>query len=150
MEGSPDEENIEKEEALEALRAWGPEDPRTQEIVLRWTEQQEAVVKRERTRRIQITFELDRAELYVTAGDPTEALVTLLWAGYRLSGNAESEYTLSDERASDDLAVEIERKIAQIASGCDPEVLAEARRQVENEVARTVTSGEASEKPASS
>jgi hypothetical protein len=150
MEGSPDEEKIEKEKVLEALRAWGTEDPRTQELVLRWTEQQEAAVKRERTRRIQIVFELNRAELYVTAGDPAEALVTLLWAKCRLLSNAESEYMLSDEGASDDLFVEIERKIAQISSGLDPEILAEARRQVEDEVARTVKSGGAGEKPASS
>lgn len=150
MEGPPEEEKIKKEEVLEALRARGPEDPETQELVLRWTEQQEAAVEREKTRRAQIVFELDRAELYVVAGDPAEALVTLLWAKYRLLKNADSKYMLSNEGASEDLVVEIEKKIAQISSGLDPEILAEARRQVEDEVARTVKSGSAGEKPPSS
>lgn len=62
-------EKIEKARVLEMLRAHGPEHPETNALVMRWTEEQEALVAAENTSRAAIVFNIERADLYVATGD---------------------------------------------------------------------------------
>ena len=77
MEKFPTPENnekIEKETVLEALRTKGPEDPETKEMVIKWTIQREAEVDKENTNRASIIFNIERTDLYLAAGDVEGAL----------------------------------------------------------------------------
>lgn len=70
------QEKIEKGKVLEMLRANGLEHPETKEMVMRWTEQQEASVEKENTSRAGIIFN-ERTDLYLAVGDMSGALENL-------------------------------------------------------------------------
>lgn len=71
------QEKIEKGKVLELLRVNGYEHPETKEAVIRWTEQQEALVTKENTCRARIAFEIERSDLYIAIGDTEGALECL-------------------------------------------------------------------------
>ena len=92
-EGVPSEERIiEQAEIIELLRARGVDDPEVKELVIKWTAQQEVLVTAEGTAKAQITFEINRAELYVACGDIGGALQCLEDA--RLQAHQEGETEL--------------------------------------------------------
>lgn len=62
------------------LRTRGYEDPETRDLVVRWTEQQEALSEQDGTSRGHILFEMERSELYVAIGDTDGALECLYHA----------------------------------------------------------------------
>lgn len=88
------QEKIEKGKVLELLRVNGYEHPETKEAVIRWTEQQEALVTKENTSHARITFEIERADLYIAAGDIDGALDCLEDA--RVQVHYENETELYD------------------------------------------------------
>lgn len=71
------QEKIEKGKVLEMLRVNGFEHPETRDMVMRWTEQQEASVENENTSRAGIVFNIERADLYLAVGDIDGALENL-------------------------------------------------------------------------
>lgn len=104
MEKTPSLENkIEKQRVLEALRAKGLEDPETKALVIKWTEEQEEIVARENTPRATIVFNIERADLYLAAGDVEGELECLEDALYQAEQEGETE-----------LALQIAKKIEEI------------------------------------
>lgn len=102
MEGMPKpergggrEEKIEKATVVEFLKARGLEDPEALDMVLRWTRQQEAFVTAANTPAAAITFNTDRADLYLAVGDTAGALDAL--ADARLQAYQENERELYNE-----------------------------------------------------
>lgn len=81
MENFPKPENsqekIEKGKVLEMLRAHGFEHTETRAMVIKWTEQQEALQTNENARKARISLEIERADLYVAVGDIEEAFKCL-------------------------------------------------------------------------
>jgi len=59
------------------LRENGFEHPETRDLVIKWTEQQEALVTKENTSRASIVFNIERADLYLAVGDKEGALECL-------------------------------------------------------------------------
>ncbi len=95
MEGTPNEEiKIEKAEVIEMLRTRGFDDLEVRSLVLEWTIQQETLVAIEYTARASITFNMDRADLYMAIGDTDGALQALEDA--RLQAHSEGETELYD------------------------------------------------------
>ncbi len=71
-------EKIEKAKVMELLRAKGLEDPEANAAVMQWTAQREEEVMQENTSRAAIVFNVERADLYIAAGD-TEGALDCLW-----------------------------------------------------------------------
>lgn len=88
-------EKIEKEKVLEMLRTNGFKHSETRDMVIRWTEQQEALVEKENTSRAGIVFNIERADLYTAAGDIDGALDCLEDA--RLQAHQENEEELYNQ-----------------------------------------------------
>lgn len=82
MEDFTDKENIpvkiEEEDILEMLRVNGPKDPKTIEMVMQWTKQQEVLVETENTSCAAILFNIEQSNLFVAAGD-IEGAIGCLW-----------------------------------------------------------------------
>jgi hypothetical protein len=95
METLPKQEKIEKGKILEMLKANGSEHPETKALVIKWTEQQEALVNKENTNRAAIIFNIERSDLYIAAGDIAGALECLEDA--RLQAHQENETELYDQ-----------------------------------------------------
>lgn len=85
------QERIEKEKVLEMLRVNGFEHPETKSMVIAWTEQQEALVSKEKTARVRICFEIERSDLYVAIDDMDDALECLEDARMLASQEGEME-----------------------------------------------------------
>ncbi|MEQ1500409.1 MAG: hypothetical protein ABL917_03515 [Parcubacteria group bacterium] len=94
MEKAPNNESreIDIQEVLERLRATGPEDPETMELVLKWTQYQEELVRRVNTSKATMMFNILRSDVYLAAGDREGALECLEEA--RLQAHQENEETL--------------------------------------------------------
>lgn len=97
------QEEVGKEKVLEMLLANGTDDPETRELVIRWTEQQEALVAKENTSRAAIVFNVERADLYVAAGDINEALECLEDARTQAHQENEAELYVQIMKKMDDL-----------------------------------------------
>lgn len=89
------QEKIGKQRVLEMLQTSGFEHPETRDLVIKWTEQQEALVAKENTSRAAIIFEIERSDLYLAVGDKDGALECLGHA--RLLANQENEPELYDQ-----------------------------------------------------
>lgn len=100
------QEKIEKGKVLEMLRANGFEHPETREMVIKWTEQQEALVEKENTSRAGILFNIDRADLYVAVGDTNGALECLEDA--RMQAHQENEEEIYNQIMKKMDAIEVE------------------------------------------
>jgi hypothetical protein len=101
MEMPPTEEgNIEKGKVLEMLRTNGFDHPETRELVIKWTEQQEALVV---TSRDAIVLNIERTDLYLAAGDKDGAIECL-----------EDALTQADQENEKELQDQIVEKIKQI------------------------------------
>ncbi|MBI5401188.1 MAG: hypothetical protein HZB12_03700 [Candidatus Yonathbacteria bacterium] len=99
MENFPTQENghekIEKENVLEMLRANGFEHPETRDLVIKWTEKQEALVTKENTSKATIVFNIERSDLYLATRDKEGALECLEDA--RTQAYQENEMELYDQ-----------------------------------------------------
>ncbi|MEK7187330.1 MAG: hypothetical protein AAB691_00600 [Patescibacteria group bacterium] len=101
MEKPPNpERKVEKGEVIAAIRERGLGDPQVRELVSEWTLQQEerihgAGLKGENVVQARIIFDIDRADLYVAAGDREGALAALEDA--RLQAHQENEMELYAE-----------------------------------------------------
>lgn len=91
MEGPPKHEKVEKKRILEMLRDRGPQDPETMEAVFQWTQQREALAVQDGTSRGHILFEIERADLYIAAGDIDGALECLDDARFQAQQENEPE-----------------------------------------------------------
>ncbi|MDP3947360.1 MAG: hypothetical protein Q8Q41_01560 [bacterium] len=89
------QEKIEKEKVLEMLRANGFEHLETRDLVIKWTEQQEALVAKENTGRAAIVFNIERSDLYLAVGDKDGAIKCLEDA--RAQAHQENEGELYDQ-----------------------------------------------------
>lgn len=137
------QESIEQPELkgriLEMLRERGGfEDPEVQGLLGEWRDKAEGEVKKSRERRPGILLDLSTADFYLAARDPKEAALTLFWARNRLLQNADSEYKLSNEDASEDLLGEVRKKLGEIASVFGRDIVEEAFDEVEAEIASRV------------
>ena len=89
------EKKLEKKTVLEQLQANGLDHAETNEMVMKWTEQQEALVKKENTSKAAIVFNIERSDLYLAAGDKEGALECLEDA--RMQAHQENEEELYDQ-----------------------------------------------------
>ena len=113
-------------------------DPEVQALIGEWRDKAEAEVAKTRERRPGVLLDMATADFYLAADDPTEAVLTLLWAKVRLLKNSDSEYKLSDEGMSEDLIDEIEKKISTIAAAFGVEAVDAARQQIDDEIGSRV------------
>jgi hypothetical protein len=104
MESEPNlERRIEKSELTELIKGRGLTDPAVMELVQAWTTQQEEQVTGEDTPAATIRLNIERADLYLAAGDKQGALEVLDDA--RFQAHQENE---------DDLYRETEEKMSEI------------------------------------
>lgn len=104
MEHEPNlERRIEKSEVIELIKGRGLTDPAVMELVQAWTAQQEEQVTGEDTPAVTIRLNIERADLYIAAGDKQGALDVLEDA--RFQAQQENE---------DYLYREIEEKMSEI------------------------------------
>jgi len=108
MEQFPGQERpkIEKEEVLAAIRAKGIEDPEVKALILQWTKEREDERNRAQSARVVVQFEIDRADLYIAAGDIEGAIESLERASELAYGEREM-----------DLRDTIEEKIERLEDG---------------------------------
>lgn len=96
MESGPSQEGrkleIKKTDVIESIKSKGVSNPETISMITAWTLQEEARVARENTSRATIVFNIERADLYVAAGDIQGALECLEDA--RLQAHNENETDL--------------------------------------------------------
>ena len=71
------ETKVEKADLIKALAEKGLSDPETQEMLTRWTEEQEKYVESQPRPDAEIKFNIDRADLYIALNDVTGALECL-------------------------------------------------------------------------
>lgn len=100
------EGKVEKGAVLEAIRTKGLEDPETMALVVRWTKEREEERNRAASPRVGIQFEIDRADLYIAAGDIGGAIEGLEWALEHARGENQT-----------DLYEKIKEKIERLQDG---------------------------------
>jgi len=77
MEGTPNNESVDRGQLVELLKTKGFEDHETQRILNAWTKEQEDLVESLGIREARITFELNRAQLYFDSGFMQDSMQAL-------------------------------------------------------------------------
>lgn len=63
--GESDAEKIKKSEVIAMLKEKGFDDPKTKELILKWTEQKEKEVEKEGTPKARLLFNIERIDLFM-------------------------------------------------------------------------------------
>jgi hypothetical protein len=67
-EGVPNSESIDRQILIEALKSNGIEDPETRELLQKWLAQKETEAMETGSRKSQIEFEIQQAEIWIESG----------------------------------------------------------------------------------
>ncbi len=96
------EKRIEKLEVIGLIKECGLNDPAVMELVQAWTTQQEEQVTSEDTPAATIRLNIERADLYIAAGDKQGALEVLDDARFQAQQESEDDlYRAIEERMSE-------------------------------------------------
>ena len=101
MESGPNQESMERDVLVDALKTKGIDDVEARELLVAWTEKQEQKVETIGTREAQIQFEIDRAELYIEAGFKDDGIQAL-----------EDALTIATNEGLEDLVKLIEERLS--------------------------------------
>ncbi len=95
MESGPSQEGrkleIKKTDVIESIKSNGVSSPETLAMIIAWTLQEEVRVSRENTSRAATVFNIERADLYMAAGDTEGALECLEDARVQAHNENETE-----------------------------------------------------------